>query len=84
MANTRTFPMNPTEFATKKDSLISQATAENFTITFENNSGNVSGDGVKAEIFYNGVDTLTVTILKKPFFVTEGFIEGKIKTWLST
>ena len=79
-----TFPMSPTEFATKKDSLITQAEEQNFTVTFENFSGNISGDGVHAQILYNGVDTLTITILKKPFFVTEGFVESKINSWLTT
>jgi len=84
MPNTINFPMNPTEFSTKKDSLITQAEAQNFTVTFEDNSGDVSGDGVHAQISYNGTDTLTVTIIKKPFFATEGFIEGKIQSWLNS
>ena len=84
MPNTITFPMDPTKFATKKASLISQAESQNFTISFDNDSGNISGDGVKAEISYNGVDTLSVTITHKPFFVTEGFVESKIKTWINS
>jgi hypothetical protein len=49
----------------------------------DGNSGTLSHYGVTVVCCYNGVDTLTITVMHKPFIVSEGFVENKIREWFA-
>lgn len=46
-------------------------------------SGELSQQGVDATYAYAD-NTLTVTPKKKPFFISEGFLDGKLSDWVNS
>ena len=69
-------PVTPEEFAAKSAQL-----AENQGIEITGHQGTIEKMGVKASYLYeNGL--LTITILDKPFFLTEDMCEKQLRAWL--
>lgn len=71
-----TFPLTPEQFAARKAEL------EKNGVPITGNAGTISKMGVRVEYVYNG-STLTVTVLKKPFLISEKTLVGKINDWFS-
>ncbi len=70
--------MTPEEFTVK----AAQLRAEQGIDLSGSTGGQISKSGVTAEWAYDG-KTLTVTVLKKPFYATIGLCEGKLRDWLA-
>lgn len=49
-------------------------------IHISEDSGEVSKQGVKVRYSYDG-QTLTINVISKPFLVSTGYVEEKIKSW---
>ena len=87
MSNSFTIPMPPEKFEAAKNALCEKARGcfpyseqSDGTIT----SGSVEDEGVSADFSYSiSTQVLTVTIFKKPFIVSENFVEEKIKAWFA-
>lgn len=85
--NTFTITMPPDKFETAKNALYAKAQGV-FPYSEESDgtatSGSVTDEGVTANFSYStATQVLTVTIIKKPFLVSEGFIEGKVREWFA-
>jgi hypothetical protein len=79
-----TFPnVTPEVFALVLDQLRTEARVSLGTASTPTGSGiqmwHVEGNGVKARVLHGGGDTVQVEIDKKPFYVSEGMIGGKIR-----
>jgi hypothetical protein len=46
-------------------------------------SGSLTHEGVTVACNYNGSDTLAITVIHKPCFVSEGYVENKIRAWFA-
>lgn len=69
-------PLSPEEFQSKAAQIAAQQ-----GIKLIGNVGTIEKMGVKASYVYaNGV--LSITILDKPFFLSEGMVEKQLKAWL--
>lgn len=69
-----TYQLTRAQFEVKR-----QILADN-KITVAGDSGTISHDGVEVSFSYSE-PTLTVDIIKKPFELTQHFVEGKINAW---
>ncbi len=49
----------------------------------QGNAGSLTHEGVTVKCDYNGSDTLTVRVVDKPCWVSEGYVEGKIRGWFA-
>lgn len=70
--------LTPAEFAECKQRLISAGVA-----VPESDTGLLSHEGVTVQCDYNGLDTLTVTVIHRPCLVAEGYVESKIRGWFA-
>ena len=48
----------------------------------QGNNGDMEGSGVKAYFEWDGKSDLIITIQKKPFILSYGFVLGKIKSFV--
>ena len=48
----------------------------------QGNNGNMEGSGVKVHFEWDGKSTLIIRIKSKPFIVSCGFVNGKIKDFV--
>jgi hypothetical protein len=48
----------------------------------QGNSGDMEGSGIKAHFEWDGKSYLIITIQKKPFILSYGFVIGKIKSFV--
>ena len=71
-------PMTPDQFAQAGKTLEAKQ-----GITLTGNEGTLSKMGVTAAYKYDGAH-LAITVLEKPFFVTEEYCEGELKKFLAT
>ncbi len=69
--------MTPEQFAARARELSAQGVA------VEGNAGTIQHSYVTLDWAYNGT-ALTVTIARKPMFVPESVVEGKIRGWFAT
>ena len=69
------FSLTPNEFMTRVAMLIGQG------VIITGDSGTIEHSGVTLAYSYNGVDTMTVTIVHKPFIIPEGTVENAITKW---
>ena len=46
-------------------------------------AGTLSHDGATVKYSYDGVGVLTIDVLSKPFYLSEGFVERQISGWFS-
>ena len=53
-------------------------------ITVSGDQGSVEGHKVGVNFFYNGVDTLTLTIEHKPWIYPEAEVENEIRKWFKS
>jgi hypothetical protein len=70
--------LSPAGFAASKQRLVSAGVA-----VPDGDSGSLAHEGVTVACEYNGTDTLTVSVTHKPGFVSEGFVENKIREWFA-
>jgi hypothetical protein len=73
-----TISLTPAGFAACKQRLVGAGVA-----VADGSSGSLSHEGVTVQCGYNGSDTLTVSVLHKPGFVSESFVENKIRAWFA-
>ncbi len=73
-----TISLTPAGFAACKQRLVSTGVA-----VPDGDSGSLAHEGVTVACDYNGTDTLTVSVVHKPGFVSEGFVENKIRAWFA-
>ena len=74
-----TIELKPADFAAKLAE-VGEKTGQTLTDT----SGTISHSGVTAAYFYEpDVETLTINITKKPFLVSESYIEKQITAWFA-
>jgi hypothetical protein len=69
-------PLTPEEFETKTAAL-----AEKQGINLPGREGTIEKMGLKASYVYSD-GTLKITILDKPFFLTEEMVEKQLRAWL--
>jgi uncharacterized Fe-S cluster protein YjdI len=77
MAGTLTFPLTPEQYELRKNDLIAQG------ILIAGNSGEIEYARATVGYCYNGVDTLVVTIEKKPWYDPESAVESAITGWFA-
>jgi hypothetical protein len=77
MAGTLTFPLSPSQYQSRASELATQG------ISIAGNSGEIEYKGVTVGYCYNGVDTLVVTIEKKPWYDPESAVESAITGWFA-
>ena len=72
----------PKNIYDEKQNQIDTAAKQNgLNVVTNDHGGLITGRGIYAEYSFDGVGVLTVTITKKPFLITIGEIESKIKSW---
>lgn len=52
--------------------------------TITGNSGQLAHNGVTIDWHYDGVSTLELTMVKKPFFVSAAMVENTLLNWFKS
>ncbi len=74
-----TVTITPEQFAARAKE-VENETGETIT----GNSGELSHNGVTIDWKYDGVSTLELTMVKKPFFVSAAMIENTLLKWFKS
>ena len=70
--------LSPEQFAAKL-AAVGKLTGQNLS----GPSGDISHSGVTVSYRYDGGGSLVIDVVKKPFFVSEAYVEQQITAWFA-
>ena len=70
--------LNPAQFAAKL-AVVGKLVGQPLTSP----GGDISHSGVTVSYSYDGAGSLVIDVVKKPFFVTEAYVEQQITAWFA-